>query len=222
MKRFLASAVACAVIGLVVAAPATAQTTYLKARAEVPTAGYALTGDGTEYRNFDGQSNYVTTQTASVPFELRVDWLAGRRLFLNITSNSSGVAYPPITYTCVTGPEDPYKASNRNNPALGAAFWLGTSRVVSNIQCYNAAHDAGYWVSFLNPQNCMTVTKTPSADPRFEGGDHWVIDGPNCTANVSTRSGTKVTQIKYGSGKTAKPIAFNVPIHLEFDSAPAT
>lgn len=221
MKRVFASAVACAVIGLGMAAPAGAAT-YLKARAVLPTAGYALTGDGTEYRNFDLQNNYVTTPTAGVPFELRVDWQAGRRLFLNITSNASNVDYPAISYTCVTGPEDPAKPSNKNNPALGAAFYLTSSKLVANIQCYNATHDEGYWVSFINPENCMTVTKTPSTDPRFEGGDHYTIDGPNCTATVSIRSGTKVTQIKSGSGKTARPVVFNVPVHLEFDSAPAT
>jgi hypothetical protein len=222
MKRFVASAVACAVVGLVVAAPAFA-TTYPNARAVLPTAGYALTGDGDEYRNFDGQNNYVTTPTLpNSPYELRIDWLAGRRLFLNITSNQSNVAYPPITYTCVTGPEDPNKATNRNNPALGAAFFLGRTFLISNIQCYNAAHDAGYYVSFISPQSCMTVTKTASTDPRFEGGDHYTIDGSTCTATVSIRNGTKVTQIKSGSGKSAKPIVFNVPVFLEFDTAPVT
>src|SRR5688572_10484051 len=181
MKRFVASAVACAVVGLVVAAPAIAGT-YPNARVVVPTAGYALTGDSDpsgEYRNFGGQNNYVTTPTLpNSPYELRIDWQAGRRLFLNITSNQSNVAYPPITYTCVTGPEDPYKATNRNTPALGAAFYLTRSLIVSNIQCYNAAHDAGYWVDLINEQSCMTVTKTASADPRFPGGDHYTIDGP--------------------------------------------
>jgi hypothetical protein len=122
----------------------------------------------------------------------------------------------------VTGPEDPYHAANKNYPALGAAFYLGSTHLVSNIQCYNAAHDAGYWVSFISPQDCMTVTKTPSLDPRFEGGDHYTIDGPTCTATVSVRSGTKITQIKSGSGKTAKAVVFNVPVHVEFDTAPAT
>jgi hypothetical protein len=222
MKRLVASAVACAVIGLVVGAPAFAAT-YPNARTVVPTAGYALTGDGGEYRNFDGQWNYVVTPT--VPYhnyELQIDWKAGRRLFLNITSNASNVNYPAIVYECVTGPEDPLKPANKNNPALGAAFYLAANRGVANIQCYNAAHDAGYWVSFINPLNCMTVTKEPSADPRFEGGDHYTIDGPNCTATVSIRNGTKVTQIKSGSGKTAKAVIFNVPVHLEFDSAPVT
>ena len=220
MKRFVASAVACAVVGLIVVAPASAAT-YPNARAVLPTAGYALTGDGDEYRNFDLQNNYVTTPTLpNSPYEVRIDWLAGRRLFLNITSNQSNVAYPPITYTCVTGPEDPAKATNRNNPALGAAFYLSGSMIVSNIQCYNAAHDAGYYVAFINPRNCITVTKTASTDPRFQGGDHYTIDGPNCTATVSIRSGTKVTQIKSGSGKSAQAIVFNVPVHLEFDTAP--
>lgn len=219
MKRVFASALACAVIGFLVAAPAVAAT-YLKARAVLPTAGYALTGDGQEYRNFDAQYNFVSTPTnPNGPYELRVDWLAGRRLFLNITSNNAD--YPVISAECVTGPEDPLKPTNRNSPALGAAFYLTQSLLVSNIQCYNAAHDRGYWVSFISPQNCMTVTKTPSTDPRFEGGDHYTIDGPNCTATVSIRSGTKVTQIKAGSGKTAQPVIFNVPVHLEFDSAPA-
>lgn len=221
MKRFVASAVTCAVMGLVVGAPALAST-YPNARAVLPVAGYALTGDGQEYRNFDGQNNYVSTPTIGLPYELRVDWLAGRRLFLNITSNASNVNYPAISYTCVTGPEDPAKPANRNNPALGAAFYLTRSLLVSNIQCYNAAHDAGYWVDFIAPQNCMTVTHTPSTDPRFEGGDHYTVDGPNCTATVSVRSGTKVSQIKSGSGKSAKPVIFNVPVHLEFDMAPAT
>lgn len=207
-------------IGYAVAAPASA-TTYPKARALVPSAGYALAGDGTEYRNFDFQSNYVTTATAGHPYELRIDWQAGRRLFLNITSNASNVSYPAISYTCVTGPEDPLHPANKGYPALGAAFYLTQSKLVENIQCYNATHDAGYWVSFLSPEKCTTVTKTASTDPRFEGGDHYTIDGPNCTAHVSIRNGTKVTQIKYGSGKTAKPIVFNVPVYLEFDSAPA-
>ena len=219
MRRLIASVLACAAIGLAVAAPAGA-TTYPKARAVLPTAGFALTGDGTEYRNFDLQNNHVTTKTAGHPFELRVDWQAGRRLFLNITSNASNVAYPAISYTCVTGPENPDRAANKNNPALGAAFFLGSTMLVTNIQCYNAAHDAGYFVSFINPQNCITVTKTASTDPRFEGGDHYTIDGPNCTAHVYVRSGTKLTQIKSGGGKTAKPVVFNVPIQLEFDSEP--
>jgi hypothetical protein len=220
MKRLFASALACAVIGFLVAAPAFAAA-YPNARAVLPTAGFALTGDGQEYRNFDGQANFVSTPTVpNAPYELRIDWQAGRRLFLNITSNASNVNYPVISAECVTGPEDPAKPSNRNNPALGAAFYLTKSLLVSNIQCYNAAHDAGYWVSFISPQNCMTVTKTPSTDPRFEGGDHYTIEGPNCTATVSIRSGTKVTQIKSGSGKTAKPVIFNVPVYLEFDMAP--
>jgi hypothetical protein len=87
MKRLVAAAVACAVIGLILGAPALA-TTYPKARAVLPTVGFALTGDGTEYRNFDGQVNFVTTETIGSS-ELRVDWLAGRRLFLNITSNDA-------------------------------------------------------------------------------------------------------------------------------------
>lgn len=222
MKKFVALAAACAAIGYIGAVPAGAAT-YPKARAVLPAAGYALTGDGTEYRNFDLQNNHVTTPTAGLhPYELRIDWQAGRRLFLNITSNQSGVAYPPISYTCVTGPEDPRHPANGNYPALGAAFYLTQSKLVENIQCYNAAHDAGYWVSFISPQNCTTVTKTPSLDPRFVGGDHYTIDGPTCTAHVSVRSGNKVTQIKSGSGKSAKPIVFNVPVHVEFDSAPAS
>jgi hypothetical protein len=220
MRRFLTAAIACAVIGLVVAAPALA-TTYPNARAVVPTAGYALTGDGQEYRNFDGQANFVSTEKTG-SYELRIDWQAGRRMFLNITSNASNVSYPAISYTCVTGPEDPTKPTNKNNPALGAAFYMTTTRLVSNIQCYNETHDEGYWVSFLSPENCMVLTKSPSSDPRFEGGDHYTIDGPNCTAHVSIRSGTTVTRIKSGSGKTAKPIVFNVPVHIEFDMAPAS
>ncbi|HYP22424.1 MAG TPA: hypothetical protein VEV43_02525 [Actinomycetota bacterium] len=220
MKRLVAAALVCAVVGVVAATPAGAAT-YPRARTVLPTAGFALTGDGTEYRNFDLQNNYVTTKTAGLPFEVRTDWQSGRRLFLNITSNASNVNYPAISYTCVTGPEDPLRPTNKNSPALGSAFYLSTNRLVANIQCYNAAHDAGYFVSFINPQDCITVTQSPSTDPRFEGGDHYVIEGPNCTAHVSVRSGTKLTQIKSGSGKSAKPVVFNVPIYLEFDSEPA-
>ena len=198
------------------AVPASA-TTYPNARSVFPVAGYALTGDGQEYRNFDGQANFVTTpeQYAS---ELRTEWQAGRRLFLQITSNQSNVNYPAITYTCVTGPEDTSHPANANYSALGADFYLARSRLVANIQCYNATHDAGYWVAFINPQNCFTVTKTPAVDPRFLGGDHFTIDGPNCTATVSVRSGTKVTQITTG-GKRSTPVVFNVPMHVEFDRA---
>lgn len=217
MKRLVASAAACAVIGYIVAAPALA-TTYPKTRAVFPSAGYALTGDGQEYRNFDGQANYVTTGERQNAWELRTDWQVGRRLFLNITSNQSNVNYPAITYTCVTGPEDPYHPASKTYPALGADFFLSQSKLLANIQCYNAAHDAGYYVSFITPQNCVVVTETVSTDPRFEGGDHFTIDGPNCTAHVYIRSGTKVTQIKSGSGKTAKPVVFNVPVHVEFDT----
>jgi hypothetical protein len=185
-----------------------------------PTAGYALTGDGQEYRNFDGQMNFVITEK-QYAYELRTDWQAGRRLFLNITSNQSNVNYPAITYTCVTGPEDPAHPANKGYPAMGGDFYLSQNRLVANIQCYNAAHSAGYWVSFINPQNCFTVTKTPATDPRFTGGDHFTIDGPNCTATVSIRNGTKVTQITTGSGKSSTPVVFNVPIHAEFDTAPS-
>lgn len=220
MKRLVSAAAACAVIGYIVAAPALAST-YPDARAVLPTAGYALTGDGDEYRNFLGQANYVTTGEKQQAWELRIDWQAGRRLFLNITSNQSNVNYPAISYVCVTGPEDPNHPASKTYPAMGADFYHSSGRLLANIQCYNAAHDAGYYVSFLNPQNCITVTKTPASDPRFTGGDHFTLDGPNCTAHVSIRSGTKVTQIKSGSGKTAKPVVFNVPIRVEFDTAPS-
>ena len=198
------------------AAPASA-TTYPNARAVFPTAGYALTGDGQEYRNFDAQANFVSTELTNA-YELRDDWQAGRRLFLNITSNQSNVSYPAISYTCVTGPEDPYHPASSTYPALGADFYLAKNLLVANIQCYNAAHSAGYWVAFINPQNCFTVTKTAATDPRFSGGYHYTIDGPNCTATVSIRNGTKVTQIVTG-GKKSSPVVFNVPIHVEFDTA---
>lgn len=219
MKRLVAVVAVCAAIGYTVAVPALA-TTYPKARAVLPPAGYALTGDGQEYRNFDLQNNYVTTPTTPYsPYELRIDWQAGRRMLLNITSNQSNVNYPAISYVCVTGPEDPLHPANSTYPALGAAFYLTASRLVSNIQCYNAAHDAGYYVAILSPQNCMTVTKTPATDPRFLGGDHYTIDGPTCTATVSVRNGTKLTQIKSG-GKNSAAVVFNVPVHIEFDAVP--
>ncbi|MDQ3957897.1 MAG: hypothetical protein M3273_06190 [Actinomycetota bacterium] len=194
-----------------------AATTYPNARTLFPTAGagFALSGDGREYRNFDGENNFVITQPA---YELRTEWQAGRRLFLNITSNVSGVAYPPISYTCVTGPEDPLHPENPNYPALGADFYLSNARLLANIQCYNETHDAGYYVSFINPQTCFVVTETPSLDPRFIGGKHYMIDGAGCTATVSQRSGTKVTTITSG-GRKGTPIVFNVPVHVEFDSA---
>lgn len=216
MKRRVAAAAVCAVIGYLVAAPAVAAT-YPNARTVLPAAGYALTGDGDEYRNFDGQANYVTTEP--IAYELSTDWQAGRRLFLQITSNQSNVDYPAIVYTCVTGPEDPSRPTNKNSPALGAAFYLSANQLVANIQCYNATHDEGYWVSFINPRGCITVTKTPASDPRFMGGDHYTIDGPNCTAHVSVRNGNKVTQIKTGAGKSSQPVVFNVPVHVEFDTS---
>lgn len=219
MKRVVAYVAACAAMGYILAASALA-TTYPNARAVFPTVGFALTGDGQEYRNFDGQANFVITGEKSTAWELRTDWQVGRRLFLQITSNQSNVNYPAIVYTCVTGPEDPLHPASKTYPALGADFYLSRSHLVANIQCYNAAHDAGYFVSFINPQNCFTVTKTPAIDPRFIGGDHFTIDGPACTAHVYVRSGTKVTQIKTG-GKSSTPVIFNVPMHVEFDTAPS-
>jgi hypothetical protein len=208
LKKTIATAV-CAVFGFaILVAPALAAT-YPNMRVEFPTAGYALTGDG--------QANFVLTEK-QYAYELRTDWQSGRRLFLNITSNNAN--YPAITATCVTGPEDPGHPANKGYPAMGADFYLSQNRLVANIQCYNAAHSAGYWVSFINPQNCFTVTKTPATDPRFTGGDHFTIDGPNCTATVSIRNGTQVTQITTG-GKRSAPVIFNVPIHVEFDTAPS-
>jgi hypothetical protein len=218
MKRLFAIIVGCAAMTYLVMTPATASTDP-KARALVPNSGYAVTGDGqtpagasTEYRNFDGQNNPTL---ASWVFDSKVDWQAGRTFHLSITSNRSSVAYPPITYTCVTGAEN---NQTKGGTYYGAELYITSNLQGGNLQCYNAAHSAGYFVYLTNASSCLTKSNSPSTDPRFVGGTHWTIDGPGCAAEVSIRSGNKVTEIQNGSGKTAQPVIFNFPIHIEFDT----
>ena len=136
--------------------------------AHVPDRGpYALLGDGqalgaslvgpaSSYANYGGANNYVALYRAGYGtyFDLMVDWRGqpGRFLRLELRTPRS------ISYTCVTGPEDP---ANPSGPPLGAAIDATDPYGADSIQCYNATRDDGYYLYFSN--DCFSIL--PAADP---------------------------------------------------------
>ena len=133
-----------------------------------------------------------------------VDWRGqpGRFLRLELRTPRS------ISYTCVTGPEDP---ANPSGPPLGAAIDASAPYGANAIQCYNATRDDGYYVYFSN--DCFSILR--AADPPAR----YVIEGLRCKGKVADRDGEKIRWLT-ANGTTrnyADPEAliFDVPIYIE-------
>jgi hypothetical protein len=163
------------------------------------------------YRNW-GENNQVYTPAEYGSFQLHVDWQApaARRLELQITSPT------PISYTCVTGSEDPARP---NGPPYGAGLHA-YSGGKAQLNCYNEARDRGYMVYTVSP--CVTMTRTgPPVDPAFAAagvpGWHYVIDGRQCRATVSVRNGQKLNVITVDGGRKSPAKVFDFPFYVEAD-----
>ena len=213
------------IAGVVIALTATQAVASDPGQVLVPDTGYAILGDrdpgslaftafgpATAYRSpLLGQNNTVNVVADDPPwsgrFYLLIDDLApaNRRLFLDIRTPS------PISYTCVKGPEDPNRASNRHHPRLGAQVHIAGGK--AQLLCFDSTGTRGYMV--YTTTACVKIVGVEPATPPF--ATHYVVDGRGCQANVYVLNKNQLTPITYG-GKTGYAKVFDFPIYFEADA----
>ncbi|MFN2543846.1 MAG: hypothetical protein ABR600_04635 [Actinomycetota bacterium] len=187
----------------------------------VPNTTYAVQGDtkhpgpallggpSSTYASFGGQANRVDILADNggiyghFSFIIENQGTEARRLNLRITAPS------PVSYTCVTGPEDPNRASNKNNPRLGAEVSITGGK--AQLLCYDSTGTQGYMV--YTPNVCVAITDVgPSTVPGTTR--HYVADGRGCKAEVYKLNKNRLTEVP-SSGPGG---LYDFPIYFEGDA----